>query len=37
MNVKLSNLMSEGSETRLLVQHELCECKGRLSIKIMCM
>ena len=29
--------MSEGSETRLLVQHELCECKGRLSIKIMWM
>ena len=31
MNVKVFNLTSEISETRFLVQRELCECKCRLN------
>ena len=31
MNLKVFNLMSKVNETRLLVQHESCECKCGLN------
>ena len=34
MNVKVFSLMTMANETRLLIQHESCECKCELNESI---